>query len=113
MDHRKQKPPKSAGAEATLDALMLGPSSSSGLTPEEIGPRVALVEGSGPGLSGETRVLLRTRLRTAALVFCLGSLAFYVKNFLSASGVRIENQELWRAEHASTGCTFCIGSCSA
>jgi serine/threonine-protein kinase len=80
--------------------LVLGPSSSSGLTPEEIGPRVALVEGSGPGLSGETRLLLRTRLRAAALVFCLGSLAFYVRNLFMHTGtladplLRLEGQIL-------------------
>lgn len=47
------------------------------------GPRVELVEGSGPDLSDETRVLLRTRLRAAALVFCLGSLAFFLRDFLT------------------------------
>jgi tRNA A-37 threonylcarbamoyl transferase component Bud32 len=83
MDHRNQNPLDRSGVEATLDGLRVGPSSDSSLIPSDIAPRVALVEGSGPGLSGETQALLRTRLRAAALVLCLGSLAFFVKDLLS------------------------------
>lgn len=46
-------------------------------------PRVALVEGSGPGLTGETYQLLRVRLRAAALALFVGSLVFFVWGFLS------------------------------
>ena len=56
---------------------------SSGSPLPEINPRVALVEGSGPGLSGETRLLLRTRLRAAAVVLCLGSAAFLLRTLFS------------------------------
>ncbi|HEY2840653.1 MAG TPA: serine/threonine-protein kinase [Pirellulales bacterium] len=46
-------------------------------------PRVELIEGSGQDLTDETRVLLRTRLRAAALVFCLGSMAFLLRDFFT------------------------------
>ena len=81
MDHRKQNPLAAVGADATLDSFGMGRSPD--LSPDEISPRVALVEGSGPGLSGETRLLLRTRLRAAALVLCLGSLAFLIRDLLT------------------------------
>ena len=38
-----------------------------------------LVEGSAPQLSGETRELLRSRLRIAALLLCAGFLAFLIR----------------------------------
>lgn len=79
------------GVDATLDSLSLAGSSGSPLP--EINPRVALVEGSGPGLSGETRLLLRTRLRAAALVLCLGSAAFFVRSLVS-SGMSMGNPAL-------------------
>src|SRR6478672_12551523 len=42
---------------------------------------VALVEGSTPHLSAETRELLRNRLRTAAILFFVGFLAFFIRWF--------------------------------
>jgi len=80
MDSRQQNSPGFAAVDATLDSFHRSPLSSGG-TPE-INPHVALVEGSGPGLSGETRLLLRTRLRAAALVLCLGSLAFLLRTLV-------------------------------
>src|SRR5262245_48834660 len=43
--------------------------------------QVALVEGSTPHLTTETRDLLRSRLRIAALLFFAGFLAFFVRWF--------------------------------
>ena len=87
MDHRKQNPLAAVGVDATLDSFGMGRSPD--LSPDEIGPRVALVEGSGPGLSGETRLLLRTRLRASAVVLCLGSLAFLIRDLLiEGHGIR-------------------------
>ena len=67
--------------DATLDA----PSESSGSLPESVqtgcvGPecRVHLVQGSGTDLSGETEKLLRSRLRSAALLLFAGFAAFLV-----------------------------------
>lgn len=42
---------------------------------------VALVEGSTPHLSAETRDLLRNRLRTAAILFFIGFSAFLLRSF--------------------------------
>jgi serine/threonine-protein kinase len=44
--------------------------------------RVELVEGSSPELSLQTQSLLQTRLRSAALVLCVGSEAFLLKRAL-------------------------------
>lgn len=67
--------------DATLDA----PSESSGSLPESIqtgcaGPecRVHLVQGSGSGQTGEAESLLRSRLRSAALLLFAGFAAFFV-----------------------------------
>ena len=87
MRHRRPNSLDTPGVAATMDGLRAGPFSSSSLIQSELAPRMALVEGSGPGLSGETQSLLRTRLRAAALVLCLGSLAFLVKGWLSPRGV--------------------------
>ena len=42
------------------------------------GPRVHLVEGSGPGLSCETRAILRSRLRATALLLHAGFTIFWI-----------------------------------
>ncbi len=87
MQDRNEQTPSSGNVEATLDAFAARRafSSSSGSMPEDLSPRVAVVEGSGPGLSGETQVLLKTRLRAAALVLCLGSAAFFVRDLFYGS----------------------------
>ena len=84
MQDRNEQTPSGGNVEATLDAFAARRafSSSSGSMPEDLSPRVAVVEGSGPGLSGETQILLKTRLRAAALVLCLGSAAFFVRDLL-------------------------------
>ncbi len=64
------------GAEATLDAHAEDSSSLAGR-----GPRVELVRGRRPHLSGQVQSLLHVRLRAAALVLFLGSAAFLFKNF--------------------------------
>ncbi len=79
MNSRQQNSPVFPAVDATLDSAQRG---SLGSPAPEINPHVALVEGSGPGLSGETRLLLRTRLRAAAVVLCLGSLAFLIRTLL-------------------------------
>jgi tRNA A-37 threonylcarbamoyl transferase component Bud32 len=48
---------------------------------EEARRGVALVEGSTPHLSAETRDLLRNRLRIAAILFFVGFLAFFIRWF--------------------------------
>jgi eukaryotic-like serine/threonine-protein kinase len=111
MDHRPYDPLKPPGVDATLDTFHIGPghvgpgyvgpgnvgpSSGSGPLPE-VSPRVALVEGSGPGLSGETRLLLRTRLRAAAIVLCLGSLAFLIRTWFDR-GMAFSDPSLERGE---------------
>ncbi len=48
---------------------------------DEARKRVALVEGSTPHLSAETRELLRNRLRIAAILFFVGFFAFLVRWF--------------------------------
>jgi eukaryotic-like serine/threonine-protein kinase len=101
MHYRGQQPLRASGVAATLDGLRETPSSGSSLIPSEIAPRVALVEGSGPGLSGETQTLLRTRLRAAALVLCLGSLAFLIRSLLSPH-TRLPDPALERSENFLT-----------
>ncbi len=46
-------------------------------------PRIALVEGSGPQLSGETNTLLHARLRSASLVLCSGFAVFLAWSLVS------------------------------
>jgi len=77
--------PERRKVNATLDAIDGGTSPFVGLSPasDNACPRVELIEGSGQDLSDETRLLLRTRLRAAALVFCLGSLAFLIKDLFT------------------------------
>lgn len=45
--------------------------------------RVALIEGSAPGQTQETRDLLRNRLRLVAILLCAGFAAFLLKSFWS------------------------------
>jgi len=62
------------------DAGALGPSASA--TNVAAPACAALVEGSGPELTRETRDLLQSRLRTAAFLLCAGFATFLVKHFL-------------------------------
>jgi serine/threonine-protein kinase len=61
--------------DATVDATTDSSNSDQCLSPE---CRVHLVEGSGTHLSGETEHLLRSRLRSAALLFFAGFASFFV-----------------------------------
>ena len=72
-----QIPGEIAPTEQTLDApsvhtLSEEPSS------QGSGPQVRFVEGSGPGLTCETRALLRSRLRASALLLYAGFTAFWI-----------------------------------
>ena len=59
-----------------------GVSSESAISKIETGrPSVALIEGSGPELDRETQELLRSRLRTAAVVLFFGFAAFLVLHY--------------------------------
>ena len=67
MNDNGRFPEEIAPNEATLDAPLVNtltedPSS------QGSGPRMHFVEGSGPGMSCETRALLRSRVRAAALL---------------------------------------------
>ena len=68
-------PSKASPNDATLDAA--GPSPVAPPSPAR--PNVALVEGSTPQLSADTRGILRRRLRAASLLLSAGFLAFLVK----------------------------------
>jgi eukaryotic-like serine/threonine-protein kinase len=78
------QPPSTNGAETIIaQRPILGrrkPPSSADYR-EEARRGVALVEGSTPHLSAETRDLLRNRLRIAAILFFIGFLAFLVRWF--------------------------------
>ena len=54
--------------------------------------KVALVEGSTPHLSAETRDLLRNRLRIAAIMFFIGFSAFLIRWFFHWSELTQSNQ---------------------
>ena len=62
-----------AGSLLNSGSSARGPLSPSAPSPH---PLVKLVEGSGSGVSGETRCLLQSRLRAAALVMFIGFLVF-------------------------------------
>ncbi len=72
-------PPALSPTDATLEAPR-GPAAESSQTEDCVGPacRVHLVQGSGAELTGETENLLRSRLRTAALLMFAGFAAFFV-----------------------------------
>jgi serine/threonine-protein kinase len=82
-------PDGSNGRASSIDGLEtivvprpnLGPSDSDSDNNmrEEARRKVALVEGSTPHLSAETRDLLRNRLRIAAIMFFVGFLAFLIR----------------------------------
>jgi len=88
--------PHPSGGMSPLDPTIADTSSSG--TPsalreassaERVGPRpVALVEGSGPRLTGETASLLRGRLRVAAVVLFAGFATFLVKSSLMLDSPR-------------------------
>ena len=64
-------------------ASLLGLGSETGQLRASARRRVALIEGSAPGQSQETRDLLRNRLRIVAILLCAGFATFLLKSFWS------------------------------
>ena len=65
---------------------MTGPEATTDLPPRDLlssasdaGPRMGVIEGSGPQLATETETLLRSRLRAAAMMLFLAFLLFFVR----------------------------------
>ncbi|MCC7083626.1 MAG: protein kinase [Pirellulales bacterium] len=76
-------PISSSSANApTIAASSIGTGFSAGMETSNSNPccRVAMIEGSQPHLSTETRSLLRSRLRIAALLLAMGFAVFFVRN---------------------------------
>jgi serine/threonine-protein kinase len=87
-----QDTPSGAGVnEPTLaDVPVMSPESV-----EDVSPCVDLVAGPDRGLTGETNVVLRTRLRTAALVLFAGSAAFLIWNLVDlAMGIPLHTASM-------------------
>jgi len=89
--------PKSSSHDApTLDAQDFQLSAQTGsLSPAPSGWQVALVEGSTPELSAEIQCLLRSRLRTAALLLALGFGLFFVRGAFLVDFSLAEDMVLW------------------
>jgi serine/threonine-protein kinase len=103
-------------SDATLDAKPQGPSSvdSNSKGPADASSthcqKIALIEGSGPQLSGETTGLLRVRLRAAALVLVFGFTAFFVyRLFVKAS----HGPDTPPLMYARLSVVAILGACSA
>ncbi|MBL9123519.1 MAG: serine/threonine protein kinase, partial [Planctomycetaceae bacterium] len=95
--------------DPTLDA----PGSStplSGSSYSPCGPRIALVEGSGPELSAETYNLLRVRLRAAAFALCLGSFVFLVWGLISPPPPKASSEVLFGMHVAHVVALAVIGA---
>ncbi|MEX2138738.1 MAG: serine/threonine-protein kinase [Pirellulales bacterium] len=89
--------PKSSSHDApTLDAQDYQLSLQTGsLSPAPSGWQVALVEGSTPELSAEIQGLLRSRLRTAALLLALGFGLFFMRGIFLLPFTQTEDFVLW------------------
>lgn len=77
QQNTRQIPTEIAPYEQTLDAPSVNTLSEMA-GGDSSGPKVHFVEGSGPGLSCETRAVLRSRLRAAALLLYAGFTAFWL-----------------------------------
>jgi serine/threonine-protein kinase len=100
--------PRFAKAQSAVDPT-LDAASDGSLAGDCSGPacRVHFVEGSGPQLSGETETLLRSRLRSAALILFSGFASFFVWHtfiFEPADWMRV----LLYADHLA--CTLIVGA---
>ncbi len=82
MDSMKEGPHQLGPNDETWDVSQAGISAE--VSPALHGPYVRLVEGSGAELTRETRVLLRSRLRVAALALALGFGVFIVWRVIAA-----------------------------
>lgn len=82
MDSQNTRAMARGAGDATLDGADAFPASADPSTPDDARGAcpvaVRILEGSEPGLTAETRELLRSRLRTATLVMCSGFAAFLV-----------------------------------
>ncbi len=72
--------------------------------------KIALIEGSGPQLSGETTDLLRIRLRAAALVLVFGFTAFFVYRLFVKAAYGADPALL---TYTRLGVVAILGACSA
>ncbi|MBN1910963.1 MAG: serine/threonine protein kinase, partial [Pirellulales bacterium] len=72
--------PTSPTVDSLPRSLAATPIESRSASAVELGLPVALVEGSGPALSGQTNALLHRRLFAAALMLFVGSGALFIKN---------------------------------
>lgn len=82
--HRSNGQPSSAAGEETIlvsrpKTRGVAAASDSELSADRARWQVALVEGSTPHLSAETRELLRNRLQITAVLFSIGFAAFFVR----------------------------------
>ncbi len=77
MNENGRIPDEIAPTDMTLDAPSVA-TLTENLSSESTGPCVHIVEGSGPGMSCETRSLLRSRLRASSLLLYLGFTAFWL-----------------------------------
>jgi serine/threonine-protein kinase len=68
---------------SSFDATVIGPppGQESSSTGSPAAPRVELVSGTAPRLEAETQVLLRIRLRAAAIVLLSGVASFFLRSF--------------------------------
>jgi serine/threonine-protein kinase len=95
----------------TLDAKDYQLAAQTGsLSPAPCGWQVALVEGSTPELSAEIQALLRSRLRTAALLLALGFGLFFVRGAFLVEFSRIEDVVLWVLNGGVFGLLTLFGS---
>lgn len=97
--------------DATLDSADLHSmqSGSSESASTDLPPcAVHLVEGSGEGLSCETRTLLRSRLRISALVLCAGFTGFLLWNL--AAGALAQEHHRWEI-YCEVVVTVILGIC--
>lgn len=87
MNQSAKQPPTSA-VDETLDTFVVSDSSSSG---GDARPKVALVAGPGPRLSVETASLLRRRLRVAALLLLIITMAYLLRAWLRLEELPIDS----------------------
>jgi serine/threonine-protein kinase len=103
-------PDEIAPNDATLDAppqSTLSDPASDGSNGS--GPRVHIVEGSGPGLSCEMRSALRGRLRIAALVLYAGFTAFWLWWTIEIVTMGIDSPAFWPLYVAQIGVGIVLG----
>ena len=78
MDQRAED--QRSDPAATGAMIVLSPPGGTGPSAGHPTPRVAVVAGSGPDLSAETRSLLQVRLRAAAVILLTGFVLFFLRS---------------------------------